>query len=210
MILDPSAPGATPMAVLCRDLTKTEQFNEKFLNVYKYEVLGGLHTLKAKHQLIEEYPENPFYQQAIAEIYVHLSDEQALRLAQCHNLNSHFVHKITHRDLVNQICLIFCTCFLQVEACRARLYRIAGKDMDSETPPVTAEWKESCKRAIIPKVYSYMFICIGIYTPCKLHILLVTTIIHVCSNISICMHKSKLLYSSMCIIIAYQYGGHKW
>ena len=103
MILDPSAPGATPMAVLCRDLTKTEQFNEKFLNVYKYEVLGGLHTLKAKHQLIEEYPENPFYQQAIAEIYVHLSDEQALRLAQCHNLNSHFVHKITHRDLVSQI-----------------------------------------------------------------------------------------------------------
>ena len=103
MILDPSAPGATPMAVLCRDLTKTEQFNEKFLNVYKYEVLGGLHTLKAKHQLIEEYPENPFYQQAIAEIYVHLSDEQALRLAQRHNLNSHFVHKITHRDLVSQI-----------------------------------------------------------------------------------------------------------
>lgn len=24
--------------------------------------------------------------------------------------------------------------------------------MDSETPDVTAEWKESCKRAIIPKV----------------------------------------------------------
>ena len=101
MILDPSAPGATPMVVLCKDVINIQQFNEKFLNVYKYEVLGGLHTLKAKNQLIEEYPENPFYQQAIAEIHVGLSDEQALRLAQRHNLNSHFVHKITHRDLVN-------------------------------------------------------------------------------------------------------------
>ena len=101
MILDLSAPGATPMVVLCRDVTNTEQFNEKFLNACKYEVLGGLHTLKVKNQLIEEYPENPFYQQAVAEIYVGLSDEQALRLAQHHNLNSHFVHKITHRDLVN-------------------------------------------------------------------------------------------------------------
>lgn len=24
--------------------------------------------------------------------------------------------------------------------------------MDGETPPVTVEWKESCKKAIIPKV----------------------------------------------------------
>ena len=84
------------MTVLCKD-NKNEQFNK----VYKYEVLGGLYTLKAKNQLIEKYPENPFYKQAVAEIYVGLSDEQALRLAQRHNLNSHYVHKITHRDLVN-------------------------------------------------------------------------------------------------------------
>ena len=30
MLLDPSAPGATPMAVLCKDVTNIEQFNEKF------------------------------------------------------------------------------------------------------------------------------------------------------------------------------------
>ena len=103
MILDPSAPGATPMAVLCKDVN-IDLFNEKFLNVYKYEVLGGLHSLVAKNELLEEYPENPFFQQALAEIYVGLSDEQALRLAQRHNINSHFVHKITHRDLVRLIC----------------------------------------------------------------------------------------------------------
>lgn len=75
MVLDPSAPGATPMAVLCKDVRSIDQFNEKFLNVYKYEVLGGLHTLVAKNQLSEEYPENLFFQQALAEIYVGLSDE---------------------------------------------------------------------------------------------------------------------------------------
>jgi len=37
----------------------------------------------------------------MAEVYVALSDEQCLRLAQRHNVNSHFVHHITHRDLVS-------------------------------------------------------------------------------------------------------------
>jgi len=47
MISDPSAPGATPMAVLCKDIS-LENFNSKHCNVYKYEVLGGLHSLLAK------------------------------------------------------------------------------------------------------------------------------------------------------------------
>ena len=45
----------------------------------------------------------PFFQQTVAEIYVGLSDEQALQLATRHNLNSHFVHKTTHRDLVGNL-----------------------------------------------------------------------------------------------------------
>ena len=101
MMLDPSAPGATPMAILCKDVTSIDQFNDKFVNVYKYEVLGGLHTLTAKTELTEEFPDNPFFQQALAEVYTGLSDEQALRLAQRHNSNSHFVHKVTHRELVS-------------------------------------------------------------------------------------------------------------
>ena len=101
MLLDPSAPGATPMAVLCKDITNIEQFNDEFVNVYKYEVLGGLHTLTAKSELTEEYPDNPFFKQTLAEVYIGLSDEQALRLAQRHNVNAHFVHKITHRELVS-------------------------------------------------------------------------------------------------------------
>ena len=40
----------------------------------------------------------------------------------------------------------------RIEACRARLFRLAKKDLDSKTPSPTAEWRESCKRAIIPSV----------------------------------------------------------
>ena len=41
MLLDLSAPGATLMAILCKDASFTS-FNEKHLNVYKYEVLEFL------------------------------------------------------------------------------------------------------------------------------------------------------------------------
>ncbi len=100
MTQDPSAPGATPMAVLCKDVEVITEFHLKHKNVYKYEVLGGLHTLIAKNQLMEEYPGNPFFKAVTADVYVGLNDEEALRLAQRHNLNSHFVHHVTHRDLV--------------------------------------------------------------------------------------------------------------
>ena len=89
------------MAVLCKDMEEPEGFNTKHKNVYTYEVLGGLHRLMAKTQLSMEHPDNPFFKVAIADVYVGLSDEEALRLARRHNDNSHFVHKMTHRDLVS-------------------------------------------------------------------------------------------------------------
>lgn len=100
MVADPAAPGATPMAVLCKDIDARSKFNSKYKNVYKYEVLGGMHTLLAKNQLSDEYPDNPYFKVTLADVYIDLSDEMALRLAQRHNLNSHFTHKVTHRDLV--------------------------------------------------------------------------------------------------------------
>jgi len=75
MMMDPSAPGATPMAVLCKDIS-LENFNSKHCNVYKYEVVGGLHSLLAKRQLTEKHPDNPFYKVTMAEVYIALSDEQ--------------------------------------------------------------------------------------------------------------------------------------
>ena len=97
MLSDPAAPGATPMAVLCKGV---DDFNPRYKDVCKYEVLGGVHTMLAKIQLTEEHPNNPYFTVAMAEVYLGLSDEEALRLAR-HNLNSHFVHKLTHRDLVS-------------------------------------------------------------------------------------------------------------
>jgi len=71
-----------------------------FLFYFSYEVLGGLHTLVAKQQLSVDHPNNPFYKTCVAEVYVGLSDEEALRLSQLHNETSHFNHDVTHRDLV--------------------------------------------------------------------------------------------------------------
>ena len=101
MIKDPAGPGATPLAILCKDVNKPEDFQTKYKNVYKYEVLGGLHTFMAKSQLHQEIPDNTYYKQANVEVYVGLTDEQAVRLAQRHNQNSHFTHAVTHRDLVS-------------------------------------------------------------------------------------------------------------
>ena len=97
MLQDPSAPGATPMAVLCKDMEEITEFNVKLFTNMKY---WGLHTLVAKNQLMAEYPDNPFFKVMTAKVYVGLSDEEALRLAQRHNMNSHFIHKVTHHDLV--------------------------------------------------------------------------------------------------------------
>jgi len=35
-----------------------------------------------KKQLLEEYPDNPFYKVVTADVYMGLGDEEALRLAQ--------------------------------------------------------------------------------------------------------------------------------
>lgn len=108
MITDPSAPGACPMAVLCKNKNSPSEFLEKYKDVYEYEVLGGLHSLLCKNQLSIEYPDNPYYKAALADVYVGLTDEQALRLARRHNDNSHFVHRVTHRDLVSsEQCIVF-------------------------------------------------------------------------------------------------------
>ena len=55
----------------------------------------------AKAQLTQEAPEINFYSTVTGDVYVGLTDDEALRLALRHNQNSHFTHRITHRDLVS-------------------------------------------------------------------------------------------------------------
>lgn len=62
-----------------------------------HEVLGGLHTFLAKVELEQEVPSELSFIKVTAEVYVELSDDEALRLAVRHSLNSHFSHKMTQR-----------------------------------------------------------------------------------------------------------------
>jgi hypothetical protein len=103
MVHDPSSPGVPPVAVLCTDVQKPDEFAKSLKNVYKYEVLGGQHTSQARAELHREHPENPLFTTILAEVYVALSDDEALRLASRHNINGHYIHRMTHRDYVSAI-----------------------------------------------------------------------------------------------------------
>ena len=97
---DPTGTGVPPLVVFCNQVTRAK-YDPKLKDAYMYEVAGGLHSYTAKKELAEEYPHNPFYKKVEAVVYAGLSDEQALRLALRHNVNGHFVHKMTFRDLVS-------------------------------------------------------------------------------------------------------------
>ena len=105
---DPSGPGVPPLAVVCKTVTKKEAFQDRLKDVYRYEVQGGLHGAKARQALFSENPEMTMYARAYCTVYCGLSDEEALRLASRHNVNGHFIHKMTHRDYVSTyIVLVF-------------------------------------------------------------------------------------------------------
>ena len=58
MIQDPAAPGVSPVALLChkRFVTVSSDFRVSLRNQCQYEVLGGLHTVIAKKELMAEIP----------------------------------------------------------------------------------------------------------------------------------------------------------
>ena len=55
----------------------------------------------AKKELLKENPTNSFFKDILAEVYVGLTSDEALRLGSRHNKNGHFIHKMTHRDYVS-------------------------------------------------------------------------------------------------------------
>ena len=97
---DPSGPGVPPVAVLCIDISK-EDFAERLKDSYRYEVLGGQHTVAAKAELLKENPDSVLFNHIFAEVYAELSDKEALRLASRHNRNGHFIHRMSHKDYVS-------------------------------------------------------------------------------------------------------------
>jgi hypothetical protein len=137
MKADPIAPGIPPLALHCISVSTKSDFLPHLVNQYKFEVLGGLHSITAKKELLEEMPGHSIYSNCLAFVYCGLTDEECLRLSARHNVNGHFNHKMQHKDYV--------------EACRARLFVMEGKDCEDETPSPSLTWKNACKSCILPQ-----------------------------------------------------------
>ena len=86
---------------------KRKQFSEHLKDVYKYEVLWGQHTSTARAELDAENPDNSLLTRVSAEVYIGLTDDEALRLASRHNANGHFIHRMSHRDYVSVYLFLF-------------------------------------------------------------------------------------------------------
>ena len=56
MLDDPTAPGIPPLALSCIDVSHKTSFLMHLKDQYRYEVLGGLHTITARQELLEEHP----------------------------------------------------------------------------------------------------------------------------------------------------------
>ena len=69
---DPAAPGRATMVVLCQEVL---HFNPQLKNAYQYEVLGGFHSYIAQQELNAEFPDNLFFKEVMADIYLGLNDE---------------------------------------------------------------------------------------------------------------------------------------
>ena len=70
---------------------------------YKYYVIGGNHSVEAKRQLIEEYPNNYFFQTVKCIIYVGLIYIESKLLARDHNADNEYRMKITFIQTVRFI-----------------------------------------------------------------------------------------------------------
>ena len=87
---DPSGPGVPPIAILCKNIGTKEAFKSQLKEIYRYEVLGGLHGVKARQSLLAE----KLFSTELSTVHAHvrLSDEDALRLATRHIKNGHYNH----------------------------------------------------------------------------------------------------------------------
>lgn len=95
---DSSGIGIPPLAVVCKDVQSKDLFEDRLKDVYRYEVHGGLHGMRARQELNAE---GFTFSMVSCHVYVGLTDEEALWLASRHNANGHFHHHMTHRDYVS-------------------------------------------------------------------------------------------------------------
>ncbi len=98
LIEDSSGIGIPPLAVVCKGIGSVAVYEERLKDVYRYEVHGGLHGVRARQELNEE---GHNYEYVQCHVYAGLTNEEALWLASRHNANGHFHHTMTHRHYVS-------------------------------------------------------------------------------------------------------------
>ena len=54
-------PGVAPLALLWKPSTPEQEFKEHLIDQYKFEVLGGAHTIAARKELLVEAPRQLAY-----------------------------------------------------------------------------------------------------------------------------------------------------
>ena len=82
---------------------RNTSFMRKCYFNYRYEVLGGLHSVVARQQLSDE-DGLAALNVVEAKIFIGLTDGEALHLGSRHNINGHTKHDMTHRDYVSGTC----------------------------------------------------------------------------------------------------------
>ena len=90
--------------VVAKGVSSKIEWKEEEKNNPSYEVLGGTHLSLATKILHENYPENLHFAEGMCQIYVGLSDEQAVYLGGMHQHSSMFQHEVTYREEVCQKC----------------------------------------------------------------------------------------------------------
>ena len=82
------------------DTSSIQGFPERCLHIWSCWRVAQLHS-QERASLGE--PSQPLLPEFEAVVYCNLTNEQALCLALCHNVNGHFVHSQSYRDLVSAI-----------------------------------------------------------------------------------------------------------
>ena len=81
---DPGGIVIPPLAVQCKDVRSKEVFEERLKNVYRYEVLGGVHGFTARQELNMEGFK---FETISCHVHAGISDKEALWLSSRHNAN---------------------------------------------------------------------------------------------------------------------------
>ena len=91
-----------PLYLYVKGCPAKVEFSANNVSDYRYEVLGGTHTVLATKALSEKYPDKKIFKGQYARLFVGLTDEESLLLVSRHNSSGCFRHEMTFQDEVSK------------------------------------------------------------------------------------------------------------